>query len=64
VSGVQALVGADGEMLEDAAETGWANIRGETWQVRTANRLVRGQKIRVVAVEGLLPRVSPAEGAS
>jgi membrane-bound serine protease (ClpP class) len=64
VSGVQALVGADGEMLEDAAETGWANIRGETWQVRTANRLVRGQKIRVVAVDGLLPRVSPAEGAS
>ena len=64
VSGVQALVGAHGEMLEDAAEIGWANIRGETWQVRTANRLVRGQKIRVVAVDGLLPRVSPAEGAS
>src|SRR3989442_22310 len=64
VSGVQALIGADGEMLEDAAEIGWANIRGETWQVRTANRLVRGQKIRVVAVDGLLPRVSPAEGAS
>jgi membrane-bound serine protease (ClpP class) len=58
VSGVQSLVGADGEMLEDAAETGWANIRGETWQVRTGDRLVRGQKIRVVAVDGLLPRVS------
>ena len=58
VSGVQSLVGADGEMLEDAAETGWANIRGETWQVRTGDRLVRGQKIRVVAMDGLLPRVS------
>ena len=58
VSGVQSLVGADGEMLEDATETGWANIRGETWQVRTGDRLVRGQKIRVVAVDGLLPRVS------
>jgi membrane-bound serine protease (ClpP class) len=58
VSGVQSLVGADGEMLEDAIETGWANIRGETWQVHTGDRLVRGQKIRVVGVDGLLPRVS------
>jgi membrane-bound serine protease (ClpP class) len=60
VSGVQSLVGADGEMLEDATETGWANIRGETWQVHTGDPLVRGQKIRVVSVDGLLPRVSAA----
>ena len=26
-------VGADGEMLDDATDTGWASIRGETWQV-------------------------------
>jgi membrane-bound serine protease (ClpP class) len=63
VSGVQSLVGADGEMLEDSGETGWANIRGETWKVTTAQRLSRGQKIRVVAVDGTLPRVAPAEGA-
>jgi membrane-bound serine protease (ClpP class) len=63
VSGVQSLVGADGEMLVDSEETGWANIRGETWQVRTPGRLTRGQKIRVVAVDGMLPRVAPAEGA-
>ena len=60
MSGVQSLVGADGEMLEDATETGWANIRGETWQVHTGDRLLRGQKIRVVSVDGLLPRVSAA----
>jgi membrane-bound serine protease (ClpP class) len=63
VSGVQSLVGAAGEMLDDSEETGWANIRGETWQVRTPGRLTRGQKIRVVAVDGMLPRVAPAEGA-
>ncbi|MEO5764521.1 MAG: nodulation protein NfeD [Casimicrobiaceae bacterium] len=63
VSGVQSLVGADGEMLDDAPGTGWASIRGETWQVTTTGRLLRGQKIRVVAVDGMLPRVSPAEGA-
>jgi membrane-bound serine protease (ClpP class) len=60
VSGVSSLVGADGEMVEDAKDTGWANIRGETWQVRTSAPLVRGQKVRVVAVDGLLPRVAPA----
>jgi len=63
VSGISTLVGADGEMLDDAAELGWANIRGETWQVRTTDRVVRGQKVRVVAVDGMLPRVVAAEGA-
>ena len=62
VSGVQSLVGADGEMVEDADETGWANIRGETWKVKTQGRVVRGQRVRVVAVEGMLPRVAPSEG--
>jgi membrane-bound serine protease (ClpP class) len=63
VSGVASLVGADGEMLDDATETGWANIRGETWQVRTASRVARGQKIRVVGMDGMQPRVTPMEGA-
>lgn len=62
VSGLTTLVGADGEMLEDSEETGWANIRGETWKVRTAGQLARGQRIRVVDFDGVLPRVSAAEG--
>ena len=57
VSGVTSLVGADCEMLDDATDTGWANIRGETWQVKTDGRVARGQKVRVVAVDGVLPRV-------
>jgi membrane-bound serine protease (ClpP class) len=63
VSGVTSLVGADGEMLDDATDTGWANIRGETWQVKTDGRVARGQKVRVVAVDGVLPRVAPAGDA-
>jgi membrane-bound serine protease (ClpP class) len=62
VSGLTTLVGADGEMLEASGETGWASIRGETWKVRTAGPLTRGQRIRVVDVEGMLPRVSAVEG--
>jgi membrane-bound serine protease (ClpP class) len=62
VSGLTTLVGADGEMLEDSDETGWASIRGETWKVRTAGHMVRGQRIRVIGVDGVLPRVSAAQG--
>jgi membrane-bound serine protease (ClpP class) len=62
VSGVASLVGADGEMVDDAMGTGWATIRGETWQVATDARLVRGQKIRVVGMDGVMPRVAAAEG--
>jgi membrane-bound serine protease (ClpP class) len=62
VSGLATMVGADGEMLEASGETGWANIRGETWKVRTAGPLTRGQRIRVVEVDGVVPRVIAAEG--
>jgi membrane-bound serine protease (ClpP class) len=62
VSGLRTMVGADGEMLEDSGATGWANIRGETWKVRTAGHLARGQRIRVVDVDGVIPCVSAAEG--
>ena len=64
VSGVTALVGTDGEMLEDAAESGWANIQGETWQVLTTSRVARGQKVRVVAVDGTRLRVAPVADAA
>ena len=59
VSGVTALVGSDGEMLEDATDSGWANIQGETWQVMTTSQVARGQKVRVVAVDGTRLRVAP-----
>ncbi len=61
MSGVVTLVGAEGEMVEDAgvAGTGWANIRGETWKVSVSAPLERGRRIRVVAVDGTLPRVVP-----
>jgi membrane-bound serine protease (ClpP class) len=62
VSGVRSLIGADGEMLEDARETGWASIRGETWQVSLAQPLPKGAPIRVVGMRGLVPLVEPGKG--
>jgi len=62
VSGIRSLIGADGEMLEDASETGWASIRGETWQVNLRSPLVKGSRIRVVGMKGLVPLVDTGEG--
>ena len=62
VSGLTTLIGANGEMLEECEETGWASIRGETWRVRSVGHLARGQRIQVVDVDGGLPRVAAFEG--
>ena len=37
-----------------AAPEGFALIRGESWRVRGAGTLRKGQKVRVVGVRGLL----------
>lgn len=64
VSGVGSLVGAHGEVVEAAGGTEgtWATLRGETWQVTSKARLAPGQKVKVVAMDGMRPRVEPLEG--
>jgi membrane-bound serine protease (ClpP class) len=54
VTGQEELLGSVGEMMEDAAPEGFAFIRGESWRVRAAGALKKGQKVRVVGVRGLL----------
>ena len=47
--GVEALVGADGEMTDP----GWVSVRGELWRARSDAPLEPGDRVRVRAVEGL-----------
>lgn len=61
VSGDEDLVGSVGEMLEFAETEGWARIHGENWRVRTRSHLRRGQKVRVLARDGLVLQVEPTE---
>ncbi|MBZ0097292.1 MAG: nodulation protein NfeD [Sulfuricella sp.] len=61
VSGDEELVGSVGEMLEDAETEGWARVHGENWRVQTPSPLQRGQKVRVLARDGLVLRVEPVE---
>ncbi|MGC2049677.1 MAG: nodulation protein NfeD [Gallionella sp.] len=60
VSGSEELVGSLGEVLEDFdGKDGWARVHGETWRIRSRQPLVRGQKIRVVRMDGLIFDVEP-----
>lgn len=61
VTGLRSMVGANGEMLEDATDTGWANIDGVTWRVRVEAPLAKGHRIRVVGMNGNVPIVEQGE---
>lgn len=63
VSGREELIGSIGEVLEDFdGEDGWAQVHGENWRIKSKQPLSRGQKIRVVRMDGLIFDVEP-EGA-
>jgi len=60
VSGREELIGSSGEVLEDFdGKDGWALVHGETWRIRCKQPLRRGQKIRVVRMDGLIFDVEP-----
>ncbi len=60
VSGREELIGSRGEVLEDFdGKDGWALVHGENWRIRSGQSLVRGQKIRVVGMDGLIFDVEP-----
>jgi membrane-bound serine protease (ClpP class) len=60
VSGREELIGSSGEVLEDFdGRDGWALVHGENWRIRSRQPLGRGQKIRVVQLDGLIFDVEP-----
>lgn len=61
VSGREELIGAEGEILEDIVDEGMIRVHGELWSARSAQHLFRGQKVRVVGMEGLVLIVTSAE---
>jgi membrane-bound serine protease (ClpP class) len=53
VAGREYLIGAKGEALEDFEREGWARVQGETWRVRCAAPVRRGERVAVRSIEGL-----------
>lgn len=60
VSGNGALIGSIGE----AGSEGWARIHGENWRIKTHTPVEYGQKVRVLARDGLVLDVEPIETAN
>ena len=54
VTGREYLIGAPAEALEDFSGEGWARVQGETWRVRSAAPVRRGQRLRVRSIDGLI----------
>ena len=66
VSGREQMLGATGEIFINPDGGVFARILGEMWQVRANAPLGRGQRVRVVGVDGLVLNVEPVgpEGES
>jgi membrane-bound serine protease (ClpP class) len=61
VSGDATLIGSIGEMQTETGKERWARVHGESWLVESRSPLKRGQKVRVIARNGLLLEVEPVE---
>jgi membrane-bound serine protease (ClpP class) len=59
VSGREELFGARGEIVEHSDGQWWARVHGEMWQVRSHSPLHRGQRVRVVGIDGLILLAEP-----
>jgi membrane-bound serine protease (ClpP class) len=64
-AGVDELIGAVGRAVTDLGPDGRVFIRGEYWRaVSVGNVVTNGERVEVVAVEGLRLRVRPVPGAA
>lgn len=61
VTGREQLVDGVGEALEDFKGRGRIHIHGERWSALSKVPIKRGQKVRVVGIEGLVLNVEPKE---
>jgi len=60
VSGAEEMIGSHGEALEDFTQgIGRVRVHSEEWQARSGTALKRGQKVKVVGIEGLILTVEP-----
>jgi len=63
-TGVQRLVGATGEVSGGVGASPQVRVLGELWEARSSTELAVGERVRVVAVDGLTLEVEPAEPPS
>jgi membrane protein implicated in regulation of membrane protease activity len=58
-TGVGTLVGATGVVSEPLAPVGQVRVQGELWEAHSSSELAAGERVRVIAVNGLTLEVEP-----
>ena len=53
VSGAEAMIGAEGEVIDDFEHDGRVRAAGEIWQAHSREPLEKGARVRVAAVDGV-----------
>jgi membrane-bound serine protease (ClpP class) len=59
VTGPEEMLQSHGVVMADSTGDGWAQVHGELWQVRSGAPLQKGQRVRVVRIDGLTLDVEP-----
>lgn len=62
VAGTAAMIGTAVEALEDFADTGWVVAGGERWRAVSRVPLHRGERARILRVDGLTLEIEPLKG--
>ncbi len=57
VSGGAELIGAIAEVVDPTPGNAWAQLQGENWRISSDQAFLRGQRVRVIARDGLVLRV-------
>lgn len=63
-TGVEALAGQIGEVIEEIDGRGMIFVAGELWRAAAATKIPKGARVRVVRVEGLTAHVEPVSGGT
>jgi len=61
VSGIEEMRGMSGEAMEDFDAEGAVWVHGERWHARSAGPVKKGQRVRVLRIDGLLLDVEPEQ---
>ena len=61
-TGKQGLVGEKGITLSSLTPEGQVSVHGEVWKAVGTEKIQKGKKVEVVAVEGLIVKVRPIDG--
>jgi membrane-bound serine protease (ClpP class) len=58
-TGAEGLLGSTAEVIEACAPAGRVRLRGEIWHARCGSSVQVGERVRVIAVDGLTLEVEP-----